>query len=177
MNVNARKARLSEFFRKEYGKLVAYTRRLIDDTADRDAEDIVQDVFIGFFDKADITVPINHLSAYIYRSLKNKVIDLFRKKELPLQTRDWEEHIDDLSLSRWAQGKEGEPLTLLEERENYHRLFTAIQALDEAEKAVLIATEFEGRTYRSLAEEWTLPLGTHLARKHRAIKKIKEMIR
>ena len=74
-------SKFSEFFQKEYFRLVRYVRRLIDDAADRDAEDIVQDVMLSIFDKADVTIPIENLAAYVYRSLRNKVIDVFRKKK------------------------------------------------------------------------------------------------
>ena len=36
--------RVADFFRTEHKKLVSYVRCRIDDAADRDAEDIVQDV-------------------------------------------------------------------------------------------------------------------------------------
>jgi len=55
--------RIAEFFRTEYRKWVGYVRRLIDDTAERDAEDVVQDVILHIFDRADIGAPIENLSA------------------------------------------------------------------------------------------------------------------
>jgi DNA-directed RNA polymerase specialized sigma24 family protein len=71
--------------------------------------------------EADFTVPIEDLSAYIYRALRNKVID----------------------------------------------------SLSPEQKAVLIATEFEGRTFCELSEEWQIPIGTLLARKSRALFRIR----
>jgi RNA polymerase sigma factor (sigma-70 family) len=177
MDVEVRKSGLTEFFQKEYWKLVAYARKLISDTADRDAEDIVQDVFTNIFHKADFTIPINNLSAYVYRSLKNRIVDLFRKKSTAAVSGDWQEEIEFLSLSRWLQERENEPSTLLEIKEDYQRLISAIGTLRREEKAVLVATEFEGRSYSSLAQEWDLPIGTLLARKFRAVQKIRELVR
>jgi DNA-directed RNA polymerase specialized sigma24 family protein len=34
----------------------------------------------------------------------------------------------------------------------------------------------EGRSFRQLSEEWGVPVGTLLARKSRALKKIKKML-
>ena len=60
--------------------MIAYVRRLIDDAAERDSEDIVQDVFLNIFDRADITMPIENAAAYVYQALRNKVIDYLRKR-------------------------------------------------------------------------------------------------
>ncbi len=43
---------VADFFRKEQANLVGFVRRLIEDTAARDGEDIVQDVALNLFNKA-----------------------------------------------------------------------------------------------------------------------------
>ena len=54
------------FVVKEREKLVSYVRRRIDDAADRDGEDIVQDIILNIFNRSDVSEPIEHLTAYIY---------------------------------------------------------------------------------------------------------------
>jgi DNA-directed RNA polymerase specialized sigma24 family protein len=49
--------RLAEFLRQEREALVGYVRRRIDDAADHEAEDIVQDVVVHLFDRADPSTP------------------------------------------------------------------------------------------------------------------------
>ena len=72
---------LGRFFQTEYQRLVRFVRRRIDDAADRDAEDIVQDVMLKIFDSADVSLPFENLAAYVYRSLRNRVIDLLRTRK------------------------------------------------------------------------------------------------
>jgi RNA polymerase sigma factor (sigma-70 family) len=55
-------------------------------------------------------------------------------------------------------------------------MFEAIEDLPEAQREVLVATELEGRSFRELAEEWEVPIGTLLARKHRAIRALRETL-
>ena len=62
------------------GRLVRYVRRLIDDTAEKDGEDIVQDVALSLLARTDVLVPIESLSAYVYQSLRNRVIDSLRSR-------------------------------------------------------------------------------------------------
>ena len=79
---------LTDFFKGERKALLNYARRKIDDMADRDAEDIVQDVFVSLFEKADVTLPIENLAAYVYQSLRNRLVDIFRKKKDTLSLED-----------------------------------------------------------------------------------------
>ena len=157
-------SKFSEFFQKEYFRLVRYVRRLIDDAADRDAEDIVQDVMLNIFDKADVTIPIENLAAYVYRSLRNKVIDVFRKKK------------DVLSLSDVMYGSKNDTEREVERKELMDFVFRAVDILPPEQRAVLIATELDGRSFRELSEEWQVPIGTLLARKSRALQHIKEKL-
>lgn len=152
------------FFRKEYSRLVRYVHRLIDDAAERDAEDIVQDVMLSLFDKADVTVPIENLAAYVYRSLRNKVIDTFRKKK------DVVSLPDGIIDVRYDTAKTAEQEELME------FVFRAIDTLPADQREVLIATEWEGWSFRELSERWGVPIGTLLARKSRALQQMRKKL-
>jgi RNA polymerase sigma factor (sigma-70 family) len=154
-------AGIQDFFRTEYSRWVRFVRRKIDDAADRDAEDIVQDVMLGIFDKADFTVPIENLSAYIYRALRNRVTDMFRLKR------------DLASLAELVQESNQGAADALEQKELRESVVKAIDNLSDEQRAIVIATEFEDRSFRELSEEWEIPIGTLLARKSRALQKIK----
>ncbi len=57
MSAFPRKASIAEFFSSERDRLVRYVRRLIDDNAERDGEDIVQDVALSLLSRTDVLVP------------------------------------------------------------------------------------------------------------------------
>ena len=154
--------KIAEFFQTEYKRLVRYVRRLIDDTAERDAEDIVQDVVLNIFDKADIGLPIENLSAYIYQALRNRVVDLLRKRK------------KTLSLSDVIHASPCDTAIEVEKKEIREKLYRAIESLNDEQKTVVVATEFDDRSFRELSEEWGIPIGTLLARKSRALQKIKQ---
>ncbi|MBN2199104.1 MAG: RNA polymerase sigma factor [Candidatus Aminicenantes bacterium] len=155
---------MADFFREKRAALVAYVRRRIDDAADQEAEDIVQDVLTGLFDRADPTIPIQNLAAFVYRSLRNRIIDRFRRRRetLPL--------LEEVLGS----GGDGDPVLEFERRETLEAVFAALEGLSPAEREVILATELEGRTFKELAAEWKVPLGTLLARKSRGLEKIRE---
>jgi len=168
--------KITEFFRQEYSKLVSYVRRWIDDTADRDAEDIVQEVFVSIFDHADVSIPIENLSAYIYRSLKNKIVDAFRRRKDMVSLESDVSMGNNLSLADLLHDAVNDTASEAEKNERYTLLYGAIAALNPQDQAVIAATEMEGRSFRQLSEEWGVPVGTLLARKSRALKKIRKLL-
>jgi len=164
VSAETQKKRIASLIATEWTRLVSYVRAWISDTADRDAEDVVQDVIERLFERADVTEPVADLSAYLYRSLRNKVIDLYRK---PKRAAELPEDLSDIRFEASAE---------MDRDEARETLFEAIDELPPAQREVLVATELEGRSFKELAEEWETPIGTLLARKHRAIRALKETL-
>ena len=83
------KTEATGFFREEYLKLKNYIRSYMSDKSDYDAEDIIQDVALNFFSRVDFETPVENLTGYIYRAIRNKIIDLQRntnrKKQIPME--------------------------------------------------------------------------------------------
>jgi len=93
------KTEATGFFREEYSKLKNYIRGYISDKPDWDAEDIIQDVALNLFSRVDFETSVENLTGYIYRAIRNKIIDLQRnknrKKQSPMEEikehyLDWE---------------------------------------------------------------------------------------
>lgn len=161
---------VATYFREHYLALLAYVRSLIADAAARDGEDIVQDVALAILSRTDVAVPIERLSAYIYRALRNRVIDELRR---PAQVLSLESEVaagSGLTLADVLPDLRSDPAAALERAEVWHCLYEAIDALPLEQKAVIIATEIQGRPFRELAEAWSVPIGTLLARKSRGLK-------
>jgi RNA polymerase sigma factor (sigma-70 family) len=177
MSAAGDQTKLVDFFRTEYFRAVAYVRRLIDDAAERDGEDIVQDVFLNVCHGAGMTRPIENVSAYLYQALRHKAIDYLRRRRWDRVSLEQEIFDDaDGRLIDYLPDAGTDPEDQLEQMEMMHLIFEAIESLNENEKAILIETEFEGRSYRELADTWQIPLGTLLSRKSRAMAKIRVIL-
>jgi RNA polymerase sigma factor (sigma-70 family) len=178
MNAEARYPAVAEFFQEEHGRLVGYVRRWLDEAADEEAEDIVQDVAVNIFNRGDITAPIRNLSAYVYRALKNRIVDYLRQKKLSLSLDEPQTDNDARAptLADLLKDDSTAPQSELEKKEVHALLYQAIDSLKPEDRAIIIATDFEGRTFQDVAEDWDMPLGTLLARKARALKKIKNIL-
>jgi RNA polymerase sigma factor (sigma-70 family) len=164
VSAERRRSLLSRFLEEEWRALVAAVRSWLADTAERDAEDVVQDVALSLFEAADPSAPIRDLSAYVYRALRNRVVDLYRSRRLPARQDPLPGELVD---------ERAEVPGVVEGQDLRQRLFAAIDRLPEPQRAVFLATELEGSSFRELAERWDVPIGTLLARKHRAVKALR----
>jgi RNA polymerase sigma factor (sigma-70 family) len=177
MSAEARKAAIAQFLATEHKRLTGYVRRLIDDAADRDGEDIVQDVALSLLNRVDVLLPIEALSAYVYQSLRNRVTDYLRRRRPMVSLDEPNGDGDNLSLLHHIV----KDITDVEEEvargELQRSIVAAIDRLPDDQKAVVIETELNGRSFRELSEEWGIPLGTLLARKSRALAKVRESLR
>jgi RNA polymerase sigma factor (sigma-70 family) len=152
------------YLRDKRDVFVGFVRRRLGEAAGQDAEDIVQDVLVGLFDRADPTIPIRDLGAFVYQALRNRIIDRFRRRR------------EDLPLLEEILGTGLDPARAFERRETLDDVFAAMDGLAAEEKAIILATELEGRTFKELAAEWDVPIGTLLARKSRALDKLRRRL-
>ena len=71
--------RISELVRREQPRLRNFIRRRVPDP--RDVEDILQDVFCELVEANRLLMPIEHVTGWLFRVARNRIIDLFRKKK------------------------------------------------------------------------------------------------
>jgi RNA polymerase sigma-70 factor (ECF subfamily) len=176
MEKELQKKSLDTFFRTEYQKLVNYVRKNLEERFfEVSPEDIVQDVALGLIAKLDLDAQIGNLTGYIYRSVKNKIIDYQQKKQR------------NVSIERFTDTNNWNYLlnTITDETPDEETVYSnmepemlrqAISELRPDEQAVIIATEFENQSYEELSEEWDIPIGTLLSRKHRALSKLQKIL-
>ncbi len=178
MNANKEHKGLKSFISSEYRNMVSYVRRYLNEKYyDVNAEDIVQDVAVNMFSKLDLDDKLENIAGYVYRSIKNKITDIRRKKlnEIPF------EHFTDDKGNEYISDKGAvldEPnINEIDDFKFYGVLNKALSKLSPSQQMVFIATEFDGYTFEELSDELDIPIGTLLSWKHRGVKKLKEIIR
>jgi RNA polymerase sigma factor (sigma-70 family) len=167
---------LRNFFVNEYNKLINYVRGYLSELSySIDAEDIIQDVALNLYSKVDINAPIENLAAYAYRSIKNRIIDIRRKSRENISIEDYSSKKNENILT--------ETISVADEEENfykdenvYKKMIEAMDKLKSQERDIIIETEFNGRPFNELSLEWNIPVGTLLARKHRALGKLQKIL-
>ncbi len=168
MDEIAGKNNLGQFFSEKYGKLVKYFQMNYSDLSEMDAEDIVSEVMADLFEKVDIMSHVENLSAYIYQSIRNKANDYLRKRKKTVSLDDSVSEEADHSMREAIPEPQYDMAAELDASEIWNRLVQALDTLDPNQRAVWIAIELDGYSFRELSAEWGVPVGTLLARKHRA---------
>jgi RNA polymerase sigma factor (sigma-70 family) len=169
--------RISEAIDREQARLRNFIRRRV---ADReDAEDILQEVFYELIEAYRMVKPVEQVTAWLFRVARNRITDLFRRKQReaprnePATLTDDEERLglEDLLPSPDA-GPEAAyaRMVLLEELE------AALEELPDEQREVFIAHEVVGKSFKELAVETGTSLNTLLSRKRYAVLHLRERL-
>jgi RNA polymerase sigma factor (sigma-70 family) len=159
-------------------RLRAFVRRQVANVSD--ADDIVQEVFAELFDAYRLMQPIERVGAWLMRVARNRVIDRYRARTRDsLQTEpqhaapEADPEPELLALpAALATGPEAE----------YRRavwaaaIEAAMDELPPEQRAVFIAHELEGRSFRELAAETGVSINTLLGRKHDAVQRLRKAL-
>jgi RNA polymerase sigma factor (sigma-70 family) len=168
--------RISEVVKRERSRLLNFIRRRVPDPAD--AEDVLQEVFYRLVEANRLLMPIEHITGWLFQVARNRITDLFRAKQpeafsdLAIAEENGEElQFEDLLPSPHA-GPEAEYARklLLEE------LRRAIDGLPKEQREVFVANEFEGHSFKQLAEQTGVNVNTLLARKRYAVLHLRERL-
>lgn len=160
-------------------RLRAFVRRQVADLSQ--VEDIVQDTFVQLVSAYRLMEPVEHLAAWLRRVARNRIIDRFRQQSRTDSLNDpW--YSDDVAaesgvLAEWlvplAAGPEASYVrdVLAEE------LVAALDELPVEQRAVFVAHEIEGRSFKDLAAEMSVGVNTLLGRKHAAVRYLRQRLR
>ena len=69
---------LADVVNREWSRLRSFIRRRVPDP--RDAEDILQDVFSALVEANRLLMPIEHVTGWLFRVARHRIIDLFRAR-------------------------------------------------------------------------------------------------
>ena len=171
--------RLAELFGRDRPRLTRYVQTRLFGDDGGEAEDVVSDVMLRLIERADLLAQVEDVTAYLYRALAHAVVDLFRRRRAraavsaPAPAED-ETAGPDLVEAQADPGPG--PGTAYAQSQRRERIRAALNRLTPSERAVWVAVEIEGWSFRQLAEKWGEPLGTLLSRKSRAAKRLRELL-
>ncbi|HEX7139763.1 MAG TPA: sigma-70 family RNA polymerase sigma factor [Vicinamibacterales bacterium] len=157
---------ISEVVQREQSRLRDFIRRRVPAAADVD--DVLQDVFSRLVEANRLLMPIEHVTGWLFTVARNRITDLFRTR------RDDEE---DFELEELLASDETEPDSLFAQRVLVDELEAAIAELPAEQRAVFVAHELEGRSFKSIAEETGVGINTLLSRKRYAVLRLRERLK
>lgn len=174
--------RISDVVTREQSRLRNFIRRRVPDP--RDAEDILQDVFYELVEANRLLMPIEHVTGWLFRVARNRIIDLFRKKK--------PESFSDTAIAGDNVGDDSEllqvqiedllpspdagPDALYARNLLLDELDLALDELPEEQRAVFVAHELEGQSFKEIAAQTGVSVNTLLSRKRYAVLHLRQRL-
>ena len=177
--MTAQNNQIDEVVSREESRLRNFIRRRVPDP--RDAEDVLQDVFSALVEANRLLMPIDHITGWLFRVARNRITDLFRKKR-PQDFSDLEGALVDegeppVAFENLLPSPDAGPDALYMRALLIDALALAIEDLPEEQREVFVAHEFEGRSFKEMAEESGVSINTLLSRKRYAVQHLRERLR
>ena len=142
-------------YRENYPKMFCVARKIVND--EDVASDIVQEVFVYYFEKLQNGIAVHYPSSWLIRASMNKCVDYLnqKKKHMPLSV-----------VNEWEAEEEQSDSTLQQ----------AISELKPAEMK-LIMLYSEGYSYKEIAQIAEINLSSVGKTLSRALQKLKEILK
>ena len=129
------------------------------------AEDAAQEAFVRAWQKLSRYRPQAPFRNWVYRIATNAALDVLRRQRETVE-------LDSVVLPAPADNPEAAIIG----RERGERVRRAVLALPDAGRAVLILREYEGLSYREIADTLNIPLGTVMSRLSYARTQLRQML-
>jgi RNA polymerase sigma factor (sigma-70 family) len=168
--------RITQVVAQEQSRLRSFIRRRVPDP--RDAEDILQDVFYELVEANRLLMPIDHITGWLFRVARNRIIDLFRKKT-PVsfsETAGSDEEAERLELEDLLPSPDAGPDALYARSVLLDEILLALEELPEEQREVFVAHELEGRSFKEMAAATGVGVNTLLSRKRYAVLHLRERL-
>lgn len=150
-----------------YPAVVRVVYRLCGDT--QMAEDAAQEAFIRAWAKLPGYQSKAPFCRWVYRIAVNIALDVLRRK--PHDSLDEDPYADQLA------GDSPNPEAAFIKREQVDRVQSAIRALPDGARAVLVLREYGGLSYDEISSTLDIPAGTVMSRLNYARTRLREMLR
>ncbi|MEM9557017.1 MAG: sigma-70 family RNA polymerase sigma factor [Acidobacteriota bacterium] len=141
-----------------------------------DALDVVQDALLRFFTKLDRFDARRPVRPWLFRIVRNRVVDLHRRRQVRKHD----------SIEAAADDEDSAPLVLVDEdvdiegsarhKELQQRLWHALHQLSPAHREILVLRDYQDLAYSEIAETLDIPLGTVMSRLHGARKNLRSVL-
>lgn len=162
---------IEQLFRTDRKKYLGFIRQRV--RSQEEAEDILQDVFTNVLAASrDTNKPIDNLASWVFTSVRNRIIDSYRKKRTDsfADLGSKESKDDGLDyVERFLGDFSYNPEQDLVRKTIWDAVIQGLEEVPEEQKWVFVKNEFEGISFREMSEETGVNINTLLARKRYAV--------
>lgn len=158
-------AAFDQIFEEFYRPLCFFASRIIQDRFD--AQDIVQDIFVKFWQKENIPDAMDAVRAYLYVSVKNACFNHLEKSSVKIK------HQQSLANTDF---EEATILNTIIQAEVLRQVFAAVDTLPEQCRKIIRMTFEEGKKAKEIAFELGITVSTVNNQKMRGLNLLKNRL-
>jgi RNA polymerase sigma factor (sigma-70 family) len=166
----------SEAMERDRPRLRTFIRRYVGDAGE--AEDILQDVFYELLEAYRMMKPVQHVSGWLFRVARNRIVDLFRRRRTGSLNDPVTAEGDDqsLTLEDLLPSAEDGPDAAYARRILLDALEEAIEELPQEQRDIFLANEVMGTSFKDYAAQTGVSINTLLSRKRYAVQHLRRSL-
>lgn len=136
-----------EVFRSFYPDLLFYGSRMV---GEENAEDVLQDIFIEYWKRAEALSEPLQIKAWLYRALYNRCLNIIKHKKV---VDKYSEAMQLISLKRmeYYNPDSYDTSYIIENKELRRKIFSAISELPEKSRAVFVMSYLQDMPSKEIA--------------------------
>lgn len=165
---------ISQALERDRPRLRSFIRKHVADTGE--AEDILQDVFYELLEAYRLMKPVEHVTAWLFRVARNRMVDLFRRNKPASLNSPASAEEDGGTLEDLLPSPDAGPEAVYARSLLLEALEEALEELPEAQREVFIAHEVQGQSFKEISAETGVSVNTLLSRKHYAVTHLRQRL-
>jgi RNA polymerase sigma factor (sigma-70 family) len=165
---------IAEAVERDQPRLRSFIRKRVLDIGD--AEDVLQDVFYELISAYRMMEPAEQVTAWLFRVARNRITDLFRRKRAVSLNETVDGDEGALSLEDLLPSPDAGPDAIYARNVLLEALDEALLELPTNQRAVFVAHEVLGRSFKEISEETGVSVNTLLSRKRYAVLHLRERL-
>ena len=138
-----------------------------------EAEDVTQEVLVKLWQHAEEIEP-GRLNAWVMRVTRNDVIDAARRRQT--KSAVFVEGADVETVADVTASSDPDTERAVQSRELRNALETALAAIDESYRSIIVMREIQGMPYAEISDTLEMPLGTIKVYLHRGRRMLREAL-
>lgn len=139
---------LELLFRRFYRPLVMYALKFV--PQQEEAEDIVQEVFIKFWEQQRFDMIDNYLRSYLYQSVRNRCLNMLESRAgITMQPMDLLLEFSDTEMPDEAEWNE-----------RIEEVYREVDKLPDRTREIFMAVVLNGKRYKEVAEDLGISVNT-----------------
>ncbi|MBN1675231.1 MAG: RNA polymerase sigma factor [Kiritimatiellae bacterium] len=156
---------VAELFEGQYSRMLGIARGLLG--SEQDAEDAVQEAMLSLLRAPHLLAGVERIGSWLYTVVRRRCVDLIRREA---RRREAEADLDDLFAG-------ATPSELMAQDEFCAAVARSVERLAKDERRAFVENALNGKPFREISAESGIPMGTLMARKKRAVDRIRMELR